>query len=749
MTIQHDLNLIASPHTTIREALEKLDANKRRILFVLDEHGRLIASVSDGDIRRGFLNKKDLNFSCNIIDVANKDVRFHRSQSPKAELERLFRDGVEAVPIVDQARHFLRVATREDLGFSVANVPVDRESPSYIIAEIGNNHQGSIKHAKLLIDYSRDAGANCVKFQMRSMSQLYKNSGAANDPSADLAAQYTLGLLEKYQLSKSDLFEAFDYAKRQGITPLCTPWDAESLNQLELYGMDAYKIASADLTNHDLLRVVAATGKPMFCSTGMSTEEEILASVTLLNELGANYILLHCNSTYPTPYKDVNLQYMTRLQRISTRIVGYSGHERGIHVPIAAVSLGAKVIEKHITTDQELEGSDHKVSLLPGEFKSMVQCIRQVEDSLGGEGRAREVTQGELINRENLAKSIVAKQNILRGTLITRDMLEVKSPGQGLQPNKIDNLVGRLANRDIEGGDFFYETDIKGQIEKRNFNFSRPYGVPVRYHDFEKIVNGIDLNFVEFHLSYGDLKLDPSSFLKNIPAGLGFAVHSPELFEEDHVLDLAAEDEKYRSQSKAHLCRVIALTRQLKQWFPTEAKPVIVINAGGWSRDGFLNESKKEVLYERISDALHQLDHEGVSIAIQTMPPFPWHFGGQAFHNLFVSCEEIVKFCESNPAITICLDVSHTMMACNYYGWDFARSVQKIAPFVRHMHIVDAKGSDGEGVKIGSGDVDFAELGRILKKHAPRIQFIPEIWQGHKNGGEGFWEALAYLEDVL
>jgi sugar phosphate isomerase/epimerase len=150
----------------------------------------------------------------------------------------------------------------------------------------------------------------------------------------------------------------------------------------------------------------------------------------------------------------------------------------------------------------------------------------------------------------------------------------------------------------------------------------------------------------------------------------------------------------------------------------------------------------------RCEDSLKSIDLSGVQIAIQTMPPFPWHFGGQSYHNLFLNADEIVQFCIDNPEIKICLDISHTMMACNYYGWDIREFVRKVGDYVVHLHIVDALGIDGEGVEIGKGDVDFISLSKAMKTHCKEIQFIPEVWQGHKNGGEGFWNALNFLEKI-
>lgn len=733
--------------STIKETLEHMSANPQRIVFVLSEKGIVMGSVTDGDVRRWLTVADKIDLEVSIDDVMNHNVKTVPVDGDRASYQRLFVRGVECLPLVDEQYRLVQLAFKDFDGVVIAGREISSVSSAFIIAEIGNNHQGSIDTAKLLVDKAKEAGADCAKFQMRQMDTLYgRRSG---DKAADLGAEYTLSLLDKFQLTNDELIAVFDYCQEQEIIPLCTPWDKVSLNILQNYGMAAYKVASADFTNHDLLESLAATGKPLICSTGMSSESEIRSGIDLLFRLGADFSLLHCNSTYPTPYKDVNLKYMNRLHSMSGKIVGYSGHERGISIPVAAVALGAKIIEKHITLDRSQEGTDHKVSLLPDEFKMMVSEIRAVEEGIGTESSERELTQGEMINRENLAKSIVAAKPIKKGDLITREMLVIQSPGQGVQPNRMQELVGKRAQRSLKTGDYFYDSDVDGGVSKRSdYRFSRPFGVPVRYHDYFNIIESTNLDFVEFHLSYKDMELDLSSVFDG-EQSIGFAVHSPELFANDHIMDLASEDEIYRNQSIDYLRQVIDLTRRLKNYFPETKSPVVVLNVGGWTTQGFLSKSEKLIRYQRIADAIEDVDSDGVTLSIQTMPPFPWHFGGQSYHNLFVDPNEIVEFCQANTNIRVCLDISHTMMACNYYGWDFIQACESVAPFVSHLHIVDAKGVDGEGVELGKGDVNFVKLGRLLQQSMPDVSFIPEVWQGHKNSGEGFWKALEYLESVI
>jgi len=729
---------------SLLDCLVKINQNKSRIVFIVDEDGKLVGVLSDGDFRRWLLSVKSNDLNIDVREVMNTHFVSRSVNEPIASIEQSYDERFSLLPLTDDIGRLVAIAINEDDQIEIDNFVIGRKKPCYIIAEIGNNHNGQLELARSLVDKAIEAGADCVKFQMRDMDTLYNNSTDKIDHSADLGAQYVLDLLKKYQLSNDELFQIFDYCKEKGVTPLCTPWDDVSLELLEDYGMLAYKVASADLTNLPFLEKLANTNKPLICSTGMSTEVEIKKAIHVLQQSRAQFILLHCNSTYPAPYKDVNLAYLKRLEELTGSIVGYSGHERGIIVPVSAVALGAKVIEKHFTLDKTLPGNDHKVSLLPEEFAEMVYSIRIIEQTMGT-GNEREISQGELMNRENLAKSLISTVEIKKGEKITRDQIEVKSPGQGLQPCYLNDLIGNAAKRDIAKGGYFHVSDLdEEEISPRDYNFNRPFGVPVRYHDYASISAMSNLDFVEFHLSFQDMDVDLKEFFSKTQ-NMDYAVHAPELFANDHILDLTTLDEKYLDITLTELQRVVGIANALKAYFPTTKKPVIVINAGGFTESEFMPKSERAAAYERIAQNLQTINQDGVELIIQTMPPFPWHFGGQRYHNLFVDPDEIATFCQQY-GYRICYDVSHSMMACNYYGWELSAFTKTVAPYIAHMHIVDAKGDDGEGVKIGDGDVDFYQLSDDLNRYAPDAPFIPEIWQGHKNNGEGFWRALEFLE---
>ena len=618
---------------------------------------------------------------------------------------------------------------------------------TFIIAEIGNNHNGDFERAKLMIDKAVEMGADCAKFQMRQIKEVYR-SKSLEKSGEDLGTEYIIDLLNKFELSIEEQKALSDYCKSKGIMYMCTPWDYKSVEILESFDVPAYKVASADLTNLPLLDKLSTTNKPLILSTGMSSSEEIGFTVDFLNRRKVNFVLLHCNSTYPAPIQDINLNWIGQLKKVHS-LVGYSGHERGINVSLAAVAVGAKVIERHFTLDRKMEGPDHAASLEFDEFQNLIKGIREIEIAMGdGSSSDRKFSQGEMINRENLGKSLVAAYSLKKGTILQASDIKVLSPGQGLSPQYFESLIGLEIKRDLSSEDYFFKSDITNTIQEiRNYKFSHPWGIPVRYHDFKNYQSLISPDMFEFHLSYSDMELNIDDYLSGT-YDVGFVVHAPELFRDSHLMDLATPDEGYRKISMLETQKVIDITRKLKKYFPKEIRPQIVANIGGFSMDTPFEESIKKAYYEQFFKSLSELDTEGVELIPQTMAPFPWHFGGQRYQNIFVHVDEIVKYCKEY-GIRMCFDVSHTMLTCNHFNQDFYEFAEKIAPYTAHIHMGDAKGVNGEGLQIGEGEIDFERLGKILNLGCPQASFIPEIWQGHKNNGEGFWIALEKLENKL
>lgn len=614
----------------------------------------------------------------------------------------------------------------------------------FVIAEIGNNHNGSMALARQLIDAAIDAGADCVKFQLRNREALYRTraNGAIAE---DLGAEYVQDLLNKVELSLSEHQQIRAYCIERCITYMCTPWDEPSVDALSTMDVPAFKLASADLFNPYLIAKVAALGKPMVLSTGMSFEHEIVRATEQLKQLNVPFALLHCNSAYPAPNTDIQLPYIGRLRELHS-IVGYSGHERGIAISIAAVALGACIIERHITLDRSMEGPDHLASLEPAEFKQLVEGIRQVEQAMKWEGPVRHVSQGELLNRENLSKSVVAARKIKLGEIFTADCLRVASPGQGLAPYKLDQLLGKTSQRDLAQGDFLFESDITGEASlQRQFEFPIKWGIPVRYHDFQDFEKLIKPDLFEFHLSYRDLHVNPKDFLHVVNC-TRLVVHAPELFENSELLDLASSDEAYRSRSIANLQRVVDTTLTIAEYFPNADSYLIVANVGGFSADKPFPLEHRLILYERFQNACKQINFGKTELIPQNMAPFPWHFGGQRHQNIFMMPAELIKQAKAH-GLRLCLDLAHLMMTCNHFDLKFEAELEMLLPVTAHLHVADASGTNGEGVVMGTGNVNWPSAWSLISQ-VPTLSFIPEVWQGHKDHGSGFWHALNLLQEI-
>jgi N-acetylneuraminate synthase len=628
-------------------------------------------------------------------------------------------------------------------GFVIDGHPIG-DGPVFVIAEIGNNHNGSVELAKQLVDAAINAGADSVKFQLRNREALYR-ARADGSVAEDLGVEYIQDLLNKVELSVDEHREVREYCRQKGITYMCTPWDEPSVDWLATFDVPALKIASADLCNPYLIVKAASLGKPLILSTGMSFEHEIVRAIEQLRKLGVPFALLHCNSAYPAPESDIQLGYIARLKELHG-VIGYSGHERGTAITIAAVALGATIVERHITLDRSMEGPDHLASLEPDEFRYLVEGIRQVEAALPWSGPGRHASQGELLNRENLGKSVIAAHPIAQGEMFTRKMLRVASPGQGLAPYRLEDLLGKTANRDIAQGEFLFESDLSDKVAARHaYAFPVKWGVPVRYHDFRQYDDAVKPDLFEFHLSYRDLAANPAPFLVPVEC-TRLVVHAPELFEDSELLDLASDDLAYRRRSVANLQRVVDATHQIAEFFPNADSLLIVANVGGFSADAPRPEAERHALYERFRDSCAQIDFGRTELIPQNMAPFPWHFGGQRHQNIFMMPDELAAQAKA-LGLRLCVDLSHLQMTCNHFRLDFQQALALLLPHAAHLHVADAAGTNGEGVLMGTGDVDWPATWQKIVEYT-NVSFIPEVWQGHKDHGAGFWAALNYLSEL-
>ncbi|MCX7748478.1 MAG: N-acetylneuraminate synthase family protein [Clostridia bacterium] len=333
---------------------------------------------------------------------------------------------------------------------------IGQGNPAYIIVDVAANHNGNLETAKELIRKAAQAGVDAVKFQTYTADQMY--SKKAPQFSRDPMKPYDL--IKKVEHPRSWLPVLADCAAENGVDFLSSPFDYEAVDLLQDVGVPLFKVASLEIVDLEFLKYIAQKGKPVIISTGMCNMAEIEEAVdTILSAGNENIVLLHCNTSYPTPIHIVNLNAMNTMEQAFKLPVGFSDHTLGWHIPLAAVAKGACVIEKHFTLNRKQEGPDHGFSIEPQELKIMVDQIRDIESAMGT--GIKKVSQEEMENYEKGRRSLVANMAIPKGTRISREMVTTKRPGFGIKPNLIDIVIGREAKVDIDEDDILTWEMIK------------------------------------------------------------------------------------------------------------------------------------------------------------------------------------------------------------------------------------------------------------------------------------------------
>lgn len=340
----------------------------------------------------------------------------------------------------------------------IGNKIISNDSPCFIIAEAGVNHNGDFNNAIKLIDIAEGAGVDAVKFQHFDSDELILKDvemasyQKVNTESSD--SQYEM--LKKLELSIDELKKIKDYSESKGLIFLCTPFDYKSFVDLEKIGTEAYKISSTDFTNLNLIKSIASTNKPTILSTGMCAIPEIDTVMDFISELNRDLILLHCTTNYPTSPKEVNLSVLNLFKSRYNCLIGFSDHTEGIGASPFSIQLGATVIEKHYTIDKEMPGPDHVASLNPTELKEFVKSIRYAEEIMGSDKKI--ISDIELSNKARMQKCIVAKTPINKGDVFSESNLTTKrTGGKGISAIEFYNLIGKSSSKDLKPNEIVYE----------------------------------------------------------------------------------------------------------------------------------------------------------------------------------------------------------------------------------------------------------------------------------------------------
>lgn len=342
----------------------------------------------------------------------------------------------------------------------MTNKFIENQKKVFIIAEIGVNHNGDIDLAKKMIDSAVESGADAVKFQTFKAEDITTKSASKadyqnkNSPMED--SQFEM--LKKLELEYSEFKEINEYCKNKGTIFLSSPFDKDSVDFLDELGVPLFKLGSGEITNYPLIQHIKSKKKPLIISTGMTTLYEIQEVVDFIGDDVPELTIMHCITSYPSKCEETNLNFIKALQTKFKNPIGFSDHSEGIEIPIAAVALGAKVIEKHFTIDKNLDGPDHKASLESKDFKRMVDYIRNVEKSLGS--FEKKISPNEKGIKKLVRKSIVTLTDIKKGQKLKEEMLSIKRPGTGIEPKNLENVIGLVAKKDIKKDSLLKWEDI-------------------------------------------------------------------------------------------------------------------------------------------------------------------------------------------------------------------------------------------------------------------------------------------------
>lgn len=599
------------------------------------------------------------------------------------------------------------------------------------IAEIGINHSGEKEKALRLIKHASNTGCWGVKFQYRT-----KDFFASVD---EMGSTLIRDELQKSNLQENWIPDLIDFSKELGlkvgfsffrIKDLIHFFEAKRLSS------DFIKIPSPEFRNISLIEK-AKKYAPIMISYGGGEENEIRKFIGL-SKLSENDVVFHCISNYPIAIGNQQLQFLNRLKTFTKAQTGYSSHDEEWEVNLFAAQFGIGYIERHLCESKKDMGLDISTSSDPYEFKKLNSLLKNYNDILSCEKRTP--NQGEVLNVRNLGTSLYATKDMEKGQSLLIDDFEEKSPRIGISKEEFKSLKSVFLKSPIFKGDALIESHIKlskPKLEQDLIDFSNKnqLSLPVRLHDFNFFKNRFDFNNYEFHLSYKEIfELEQNGFesiLKIASETETYSIHLPDYISKDELINPFSKNQGIKDTSQRIIDTCVQLAIELER--KTKNKCFVL---GSFSMNIF--ETKDE-FYKKFRELiLFYLESYEINIIAQWLPKKAWYFGGSVLVDLFSSYEDVL-YCK-NYNIPICLDIAHLILSANYYNDDWRHWLDELIPISKHVHLSDAEGTDGEGVKFGKGDID--SLDKILNLDCIKVL---EIWEGHLNNGSGFEEGLKFL----
>lgn len=599
-----------------------------------------------------------------------------------------------------------------------------------IIAEIGINHDGSIEKAKKLIELAYNSGSSAIKFQYRNLKNAY------SDTAREIGDEILLEEINRNYLSPKKLCDLTDYAKKLDLEVGISFFDEQDILDFsdEIKIFDFFKVPSVELTNQSLIKALINLERHVYISLGAHDEKEIESALSQLPEDG--WTPMHCTSNYPVAIQNSRLGYITYLRNKWNRDVGYSSHDDNWEVCLLAMQLGVSVIERHITLDRHAEGLDHSSSSTPEEFAKLALFSNSLKMLMAGNSK-RVPNQGELLNRQNLGRSYFAKDFIPAGNTLDISDLAYKSPNIGINKTNISKYLGEPIHIDIKNGDpvtasvFLKDIKISNEVVDKAKKIG--LALPVRLHDFNWIEEQFPIGAFEFHLSYKEA-LSEIDFtgIKNSNI---YSVHVPDYINSRQLMDPFSSDEEQRKLSRVVLDRTILFAKQLQELTGKNVPVVGSFSAVHVSRENFFEEHNK---------LLKGYLKQDVEVMPQWLPPIAWYFGGSIKLNVMNEMTDVNFIKEYD--ISICMDVCHMILGRNYFNFSPNEIMHELNEQIRHIHIADAAGIDGEGLDIGDGDLENLPLIRNSLDY--NCMKVIEVWQGHLDNAAGFKKAILRLIDL-
>lgn len=599
-----------------------------------------------------------------------------------------------------------------------------------IIAEIGINHNGSVKIARQLIDAAADAGVGAVKFQYRNLENAYSNAREIGD-------QILEKEIRKNYLNPETIIDLAQYAKSAGMVPGISFFDIADLSDFSqtIEQFEFFKIPSAELTNGSLIDAMLQIGPHVYVSTGSHFEHEIESAFSRLDRR-AKWTPLHCISNYPTTLRNARLGYLSHMKERWQRPVGYSSHDVNWEVCLLAMQMGATVIERHITLDKSAPGLDHTSSSTPDEFAKLSAFAEAMSTLAAGDG-PRGPNQGELLNRQNLGRSFFARRDIGEGEVLDADDLVYRSPKTGLDKSEIGLFLGKKTLKEIPKGAVISRSAFEHpkRLDPDVLAYARQQGLslPVRLHDLDLLQSEFPIGAYEFHLSFDEVR-EPID-VSELESTQKYSVHLPDYVSSTLLMDPFSPDEGQREASIDVLNRTADFAGRLQDRTGCEV-PVV----GSFS---VVHASLSE-FFQKHADLLSGYRSRGILMMPQWLPPIAWYFGGSvtlhAMNNV-ADADHIKRL-----GMPVCMDICHLLMGSKLFGFQPESVMRELNGNIRHVHVADAAGVDGEGLQIGEGDAGNVEvIQRALQ--LPCLKVI-EVWQGHLDNGAGFRNALLKLWEL-